>query len=473
MTNGSRASSLLMTVWVLGMGCLMSCGSAQSAKTEVEKPRPNILLVTVDTLRADHMSLYGYERPTTPQIDAFFSRSMVFETAYAPTSFTPPSVVTILSGQYPAAHRVRMVFQKLPAETRLLPDFLKALGYHTAAVVSNMVLTDEATGLGSHFDYYDDFVDQHVEIRNGYERDARRTTDAALDWIQRARSLESPHFAWVHYMDPHGPYRPPQDTFQTFDHPEPVPFNIERVPIYNRLDGITDGAYYVDRYDEEIAFADAEIGRFLAAYQREFPDSVIVFTSDHGEYLMDHGSWFTHGFFVYEPVLRVPLMVMTPTLPASRESVPVAVGGITPMLLEMVGIDTSESFPIRSPMAFDPDIFVEGLGAKRGTQYRALIRGSQKWVLFSANGVENPSARVYYDLGSDPGELNPQPWPSIPEDLLAAAARDPDPSGLPKSVSKGSKLTQAKQKPAEGLSVVVEGVDEDELELLRTLGYVQ
>ncbi len=441
--------------------------------------RPNIVLIVVDTLRPDHMSFYNYHRPTTPHLDRWFANSRRFEQAYAPISFTPPSMMSLLSGLYPMKHRVRMVFQKLPDRVPIISDYLKPLGYHTAAVVSNMVLTQEATNLGTRFDYFDDYVDELVPVRKGYERNAGRTTDAAIEWLQKASALESPHFVWLHYMDPHGPYAPPPEKPIAFDHDTPQPIDIRRIPVYNQLDGNNDGLYYVDRYDEEIAYTDAEIGRFLDAYQRAglLEDAIVIFTSDHGEYMMDHEKWFTHGYHVYNASTRVPLMILEPGGEARTETAPVSLVDLLPTMLSYAKAERMPELDGSSLLApGERDIFLEGLGAGRGKQFRGLVRGFHKWTIYSEGGAELEQYRRYYDLSRDPHEAAPTTWDEAgpaPPALLDALRRDPDPSGMPQNVISGKRLSNAKAKPAGGLPMVVEGLDEETLERLRALGYVQ
>ena len=440
---------------------------------------PNIIMIVVDTLRADHLGIYGYHRPTSPNIDRIFGSGKIYEAAYAPTSFTPPSVMSILSGVYPLNHRVRMAFQKCPEDTVLFPQILKSAGYHTAAVVSNMILTNEAMGIGSRFDYFDDFVDKGVPIRGGYERDAERTTDAALEWLNEARFLKQPHFLWLHYMDPHGPYTPPEDKPLHFDHETPIPVKLERIPKYNRLDDNTNGAFYVDRYDEEIAYADREIGRFLDIYEQQglLENAIVLFIADHGESLLNHEQLFTHGWHVYEETVRVPWLMLAPNQTGGRIKTPISLVDVAPTLLDMVGFDNLNHFDGRSLLG-EPNehIFLEGLGLGRGKQYRGLIQDQKKWVIYSENGTENPQARIFFDLAKDPLELNPLSWEEAgpaPKALIHAFNRDPDPSGLPRNVIKGNKLQTAKTKPEDGLPVIATDLDEETLEKLRALGYIQ
>lgn len=154
---------------------------------------PSSLPVTVDSLRADHLGLYSYSRATSPHLDGWFADALVFDRAYATEATTAPSVAGILTGRLPQSHGVRLFYQLIPDGVPTLADALGRAGYQTAAVVSNVVLTDEAIGLGDRFDHYDDFVDEPEGARPVFERNARRTTDAALRWLRSARDARPAH----------------------------------------------------------------------------------------------------------------------------------------------------------------------------------------------------------------------------------------------------------------------------------------
>jgi arylsulfatase len=434
------------------------------------------------------MGTYGYERATTPATDRWFERGLVFDSAYTPVPFTAPAVMSLLTGLYPEHHRVRMVFQRLPPERLALPQYLKPAGYHTAAVVSNMVLTDEATGLGPRFDYFDDYVDEPVRWsgtreRPAFERTAERTTDAALAWLAKAKTLGRPLFVWVHYMDPHGPYTPPAEPF---GHKKPVPIDPRRVPLYNRPPGLTDGAEMVDRYDGEIANTDHALARFLEGWKREvgLSHSVVILTADHGETLMESGreQWFTHGFNVWEEQARVPLMMAGTGIRPGRRRDPVSLLDVVPTVMAVAGQRAAPGLDGRSLLTSELDrgLLIQGMGRTRGQQFRALVKDGQKWVIYSEGGVEQVPQRRRFDLGRDPLEERPTPWPG-PEPsaavgtLFAALRNDPDPSGLPakETILLGHRLSQAKAPPGGGLPVVSRDVDPETLERLRALGYVQ
>ncbi len=478
-----------VAVSALVVAGLVSCSRSEAPPAAVPPPapkRPHVVLIVVDTLRADRVGLYGHGRPTTPAIDRFFGGGLVFEAAHTPISFTAPAVMSLLTGLRPPSHGVRMIVQHLPAERPTLPDHLRRAGYHAAAVVSNMVLTDEFTGLGRRFDYYDDFVDRDVawpgkKRHDNWERNAAGTTDAALEWLGKARALDQPHFLWLHYMDPHGPYAAPPDKPVDFAHDRPHPIDPARVPEYNRISGGDDGAEYVDRYDEEIAYADREIARFLAAYERAFGtrDTLFLFTSDHGETHMEEAGrfqWFTHGHQFYTEEYRVPLVLRGPGIAGGRRADPVSLLDVMPTVLERAGLAPEPGLDGRSLLAApDPhrELLLEGMGAGRGQRYRALLRGGRKWVMLAEGAVEVPAGRVYYDLVADPAESRPQPWPAEPASLLAAFRTDPDVAGVSRQILVGERLKGPKRRPDGGLPVVSSSVDPEAAERLRALGYVR
>ena len=438
-------------------------------------PSPSLLLISIDTLRADHMGIYGYPRSTTPQIDSWFEQGQIYERAYSTEANTTPSVMSFLTGMLPQEHGIRLLYQKVSPDITTVADLLREAGYQTAAVVSNIVLTAEAVGLDAHFDYYDDFVDEKEPYREIYERRASRTTDAAVAWLMGRRDPARPSFLWVHYIDPHGPYHPPEDKPSDFTHAEPVLIDVNRVPAYQREPGVTDGVEYIDLYDEEIAYMDREVGRLLDVYERMglAEDSYVVFTADHGESMMEHERWFTHGYHVYEEILHVPLLVDGPGIVPDRISHPVSLADITPTLLSFVGLEPPSDLYgqlLSGTVGPDREIFGEAGGG--GRQWRSMWLGNEKWtVLLDANttGQGRPALVEYryYDLAGDPEELQTNPWPEDDRtsSLVGLVRSDPDPAGLVSEFSRGDQLDAPK--------VATQNVDAKTLERLRALGYIR
>jgi arylsulfatase A-like enzyme len=451
---------------------LLVCTTLPIASCKPAESRPgDILLITIDTLRADHLGLYGYERDTSPHIDKWFGEHAVYLKAYAAEASTSPSVASILSGQRPQEHGVRMHFQLLDEDVALVPQMLPP-EWQTAAFVSNIVLTDEAIGIADRFDHYDDFVDQRESSRAIFERKGARTTMAALQWLREERDPDRPAFVWVHYIDPHGPYDPPRNWELSFDH-EPEPIEIERVPEYIRVPGVDDGARYVERYDAEIAYVDEHVGRLLSTYAHRFPieDALVVLTADHGESMMEHEEWFRHGYQVYDEVVRVPLLLRGPGVEPGRVTIPVSGVDLATTLLAFAGVPWPEHLPavdLRRPSSLAPDriVYTEaGAGFQR--QWRAAVAADSKvTALVEGKQGEVTETRIY-DLAADPDELDAQ-TPSelhpLVVLLLTAIEQDPDPSGTPSDGRAGTRITAPKVGPR---------ASDEDLDALRALGYVK
>ncbi len=336
-------------------------------------PSPSLLLVTVDTLRADRVGAYGARDVKTPSIDGLAARGVLFEEALSSTPLTLPSHSTILSGLEPPRHGVRdngtYVF---PDSRDTLATRLHERGYSTAAFVGAYVL-DRRFGLARGFDLYDDAIGRRQEGTSVLEseRPGEAVVEAAEGWITKTRT---PFFAWVHLYDPHAPYAPPS------------PFREE----------------YAGRpYDGEVAHVDVLVGRLLATADAAAKGHLVVaFASDHGEALEEHGEA-THGFFVYQPTLRIPLVIAGPGVPrGARRPGPARTADIAPTLLAKLGLEL--------PNGLDgQDLFAGAL--PRESYAETLYPRTFGWAaLFSYRVgslklVSAPRPELY-DLASDPGE---------------------------------------------------------------------
>jgi len=372
-------------------------------------PIRNIVLISVDTLRSDHMGIYGYDRNTTPEIDSFFEGGTVYENAYATTSRTPPSVVSFLSGLLPQHHDVRLFNTRVSSTLTTLPKLLREQGYECAAVVSNQVLSGDWMGLDTHFDHYDDEVTEKEPNRDQYERSAKPTTDAAIEWLESREYPDKPFFLWVHYMDPHGPYTPPTPKVKEFSHSTPKNIDVGLLPKYQRFPGITDGLEYVDLYDEEIANLDQEAGRLLDALAPITADgeTLFAFTADHGETLMDHEQWFRHDYQVYEELVRVPLLVRGGGLAKTRFGGRVSNMDIVPTALELAELDVPDNLDgvsLLNPVN-DRNIFIESGLSK--TFWTGVIADSGKWLTVREMRQGGRNAFFRFDLVNDPRETKP------------------------------------------------------------------
>lgn len=345
--------------------------------------RLNLVLLTIDTLRADHVGAYGARGAETPTLDRLASQGVRFEQVQTAVPLTGPAHATILTGQYPPTHGVRgnVVFD-LGARTPTLASMLKAHGYRTAAFVGAYPVA-AAFGFGQGFDTFDEEFHESIGGEPGGERRANEVADAAIKWLQASPAgLQAPFFTWLHFYDPHAPYDPPS-------------------PYREKFAGRP--------YDGEIAFTDAQIGRVLEALRASGRDrdTVIVALADHGEGLGDHQE-LTHAVLIYQSTMHVPLIVAGPGVPSGR-SVParVATIDVLPTVLGLLGLPSDKSLfgrdlrPLMTGQASPGDpYYAESLYGRLNCHW-ATLRGWVKddWKLILGAEPE------LYNLSDDPGEL--------------------------------------------------------------------
>ena len=314
-------------------------------------PRPDVLFLTIDTLRADHLPLYGYERDTMPHVAALAGEAVTFDQAAVPRSSTRPSYASMLTGLYPYRHGVRSNWMELHGDVATLPERLRDEGYHTAAFVSNFAMVGELSGLAQGFDIYDDRVDEREGgARASYERSALRTVEAILEWL--ASDPPRPFFLLVNLIDPHGPYRPPPPWRGLFESETSRPLEPALIPPYQRIDGSTDFYEYVDRYDGEIRYADEALGLLIKELRGRglWDDALVVFTADHGEALGEHGVYFEHHVHLFEETVRVPFLVRLPRGQAGGTRVDTLASplDLVPTVFDFLGISAKASLDGRS-----------------------------------------------------------------------------------------------------------------------------
>jgi arylsulfatase A-like enzyme/Flp pilus assembly protein TadD len=293
----------------------------------------NVILISVDTLRADRVGCYGFDRIETPTMDLFAERGVKFDNCYAPTPLTLPSHTTLLTGTQPIFHGVRDNGGFLvPPELTTMAELFKARGYDTAAFVAAYVL-DSKWGLDRGFDYYFDQFDlsRYEKISLAMvQRPADEVLDEALTWIDKKKNER--FFAWIHLYDPHTPYEPPP------------PFNTK---------------YPHHPYLGEIAFTDSQLARLWTFLEGRdlLDDLLLVFVADHGESLGEHEET-THGFFVYQGAIHVPLIFVTPfpELHGVSTSQVSGLADILPTVCEMTGLPVPPEVQGRSlvPRFFRP-----------------------------------------------------------------------------------------------------------------------
>ncbi len=291
------------------------CSTSLAAQATRKPARLNVLLITVDTLRADRLGAYGNKEVATPALDRLARDSVVYERAFSQVPLTLPSHAVILTGTYPFHNRVQdFSGQTLSPEFRTLAESFRQHGYSTGAVISSFVL-DRSWGLARGFDFYYDlfagtsFLQENVAL---VERRADKSVDEALKWLKKASNR--PFFFWLHLYDPHSPYNAPE-------------------PFLTR---------YQSAYDGEVAYTDSQVGRLLAWMRQSglYSNTLIVLLSDHGESLGEHGEN-EHGFFVYNATLHVPLMVKPPRgrgVKPGRVSSAVETTSVAPTILALANL---------------------------------------------------------------------------------------------------------------------------------------
>jgi arylsulfatase len=351
-------SGLILCLTWLGCGVDERVDEPTRGPTESAlSPRlsPNVLLITIDTLRADHVGAYGYPEPVSPNIDALAARGVVYERAIAASSRTAPSHASILTSRYVRDHSIGSVNGATRIQNEeTLASALSAAGYQTAAFVSNTVLHPR-TGLNKGFSVYDhELPDQEKNRQRIFERRADATTDPALAWL---RDAAKPWLLWVHYNDPHGPYDPPPSTASgsTFSGVARGPMRgqeetalpilaeqsgLRGIPAYQKSGDLRLPREYRALYAAEIRFMDESLGRLIESAQRATgePELIILLTSDHGESQGEDDIFFAHGAGTTPNLVHVPFIVVAPGLSPGRSHDVVHHVDVTPTLLELAGV---------------------------------------------------------------------------------------------------------------------------------------
>jgi arylsulfatase A-like enzyme len=438
---------------------LVGCGGGKSASAPTgAQDRPDVLLLTIDTLRADHLSAWGYARPTSPTLDRMASEGTRFAFAQAQRPKTGPSFTSIFTSGYCSDHGVRRIGQPAACSMRFLAEEMKELGYQTHAVVANAALAREF--------YFDQGFDTYLETwkvaprKAGLDPTGAETVTDFAEAVVEKMPDDRPFFLWVHYVDPHDPYAPPEpyrDLFQGDEHAGPP----VEVPVSRRnmrqswrsigrrqvLDGRTDLPFYVARYDAEIRYVDAEIARLFDALRRRgaYDGMLTVMTSDHGESLGEHNYWFDHGMFAFQTCLHVPLVVRFPGL--ARRGVDagrVELVDLAPTILEVAGKRLRDGTWMRG-RSLVPRLRGEGAPARSFAFAEAGYSSRDGWIRMATDGrftlhrlldradrrrLAHPESEyALFDLAGDPGEtrdvadLNPRDLERL-RDALGAWERD-------------------------------------------------
>jgi len=353
-------------------------------------PPPNVVLVTLDTTRADHLGCYGYDENTTPVIDSLAGGATLFSQTFTTNPITLPSHTSILTGTYPLYHGVRdNSTYVVPEEMTTLAEILSERGWSTAAFIASFVL-DSRFNLDQGFDLYDDDVEgswSFDELANreqnafGFaERKASLVVASALEWLDR--SPPRPFFVWLHFFDPHQPINPPE-------------------PHRSRM------SY---GYDAELAFVDEQVGRFFAGLKRagQYDRTIIVVVGDHGEGLLDHDEP-THSLLIFDSTMRVPLIIRSPGQEGGQVVDNVtSIVDVMPTILDMIGIEAPPEVqgmslvPLMNgdPGQDDRAVYMESMVARLNAGWGELrgLRSAREKL------IHGPVPR-FYRVDQDPDEV--------------------------------------------------------------------
>ena len=437
------------------VGLLFGLSLAGIVAAAAVQPQLNLIFISVDTLRADHLGIYGYSRNTSPRLDQLLRAGTLFLDASANVPLTNPSFCSMLSSRY--AHQTGATRNGIPmiAGNETLAQLLKAQGYHTAAILSNWPLKANLSGLQPGFDLYDDEFFEKRWLFFNSERDAQGVTERALAWLQ-GRPAE-PFFLWVHYSDPHAPYMN-HDGFS-----------------FRSRNRLSPDQRNLDDYDSEVAYTDHWIGQLFETLEAlGLPSrSLIVFVADHGESLGEH-SYTGHGRNLYQPSLHVPFGLIGPGIPPDqRLDFPVELLDLAPTLLACLNLPAGEKMlgfnllPAVQGQAQPPErlIYFEtypgALPQMKGAE-EILDTKNPIWIGFREGPVKisyslRTSRWELYRLNHDPQELHDLAkvtdpvFVKISERLLAWFNREEKAGG---AVGETGALTEQDRKQLESLGYV-------------------
>lgn len=464
---------LLLLVAVVG------CERRSAPEATGPAARQNLILITIDALRADHLGCYGYARDTSPRIDQLARQGTVFTQAEVQWPKTAPSIASMMTSTYCATNRVRTLRIRLDDRLLTLAEILRAHGFYTGAFVANV-------HLGTHFNFTQGFDDvcEMWDHREGVKTSNQEATfwsnqqiaSEVVSWLRSHHRRRL--FLWVHFLDPHGPYLPPGGLASRFvgdeiygEQPDPPPPRC--VPRYQRAGGHQTVGDFVAAYDAEIVSSDAAVGTLLDELEvlGLRAESLVVITADHGESLGEHDYYFEHGKYAYEACTRVPLIFYHPALiPAGRRiEAPVPLLDLAPTLLELLEVQPDppvQQFQGESladvfdgkPVSPRP-IFIESRDGQ------CAVRNG-RWKFIDDPRTPKPRTPIVareqlYDLQADPMETRNlvEERPQIRQELRSLLAR------WKSIVAKTAATYREQQVPDETLTP-------DVLKQLQSLGYV-
>ncbi|MDA1213172.1 MAG: sulfatase-like hydrolase/transferase [Planctomycetota bacterium] len=369
------------------MSCLAAMVSVIVVVWIRQSGSPSILLITLDTTRADRIGCYGYDRVETPRLDDLAQHGVLFERAYASAPMTGPSHASIFTGLFPPEHGVYTNGTvALEPSIPVLAEEFQREGYATSAFVASIVL-QKRIGFDRGFDVYDDDLSA-AEFEGDdlhRSRDGRHVIDAAIHWLENREQKSSPFFCWVHLFDPHEPY---------LAHPEEF-----------------DDTYQDHPYDGEVAYVDRQMGRLFDSLEKlGLKDNlVVVVVGDHGESLGEHGEE-AHGYMLYDSTLRVPLIIADPRLDIRnhRVTTPVSLVDVFPTVLDLAGLPKPEAM---APRSLYPALMEKTLPPRVCYSQTMEPYLEARWAPLQCITTERwryirTTIPELYDLQNDPAEVN-------------------------------------------------------------------
>lgn len=404
-----KTIAVIIIVILTGSGC-----------NPVESKRPDVFLIIIDTLRADHLSCYGYDRVTSPVLDSLAASGTLFMRCQAQAPWTLPAHASIWTGLSVASHMAGirdMITYGLSTDFDNIATVLKNEGYVTLGFV-NVVLLNNSFGFANGFDHYS-------WIAHGHGR-AAETVDEVLEWFMENRGNPNPKLVVIHLFDVHAPYNPPPpfDTRYSFEGTG----GITDWEVSDDAELLNPEAreHLINMYDGEIAWVDSQLGR-LFGQLRELDiadNALIIVTSDHGEEFLDHGLW-GHGHSLYQELLHVPLIISGPGIPSGvTESTPAAQYDILPTIAAYAGVsmpDHVEGIDLFSPsqelrILPSSGAFIGHCRIGNSANFESICSVLDQY----RKGIYNfhTGDEQMFDLSLDPGEHHPQPLDSVLLELL-------------------------------------------------------
>ncbi len=429
------------------------------ASTDARAEQPNVIVVLVDTLRADHLEPYGYGKSVSPRVASWAEDAVVFENAISQNAWTVPSVASLLSGMYPRAHQC-LDFQEgatvemdtLSPDQDMVAEQFQAAGYTTAAIVKTKVIAAER-GFGQGFDSY-----TFVPGSQAWGPAGKELTDASIAFLEKQG--DQPFFLYLHYMDPHSPYQAPDEYYEKYvsSNGSTLTGAHEEVKAF-KTGGAAATEADIERlyalYDGEIAYWDQHFGRLLDALDAlgMADTTVVVLTADHGEQFGEHGGWFHEH--LYQENIHVPLAISAPGAAGARVATRVQQMDVAPTVASLAGVKHGTHWQGR-----DLSPAMSGGETPAGDTYAEY---AHKKTLISADGFKiilGEGGDLMFDLNKDPGETT--------NIVATEAAKFAELQARLIDIFKSSQAMADKFSAAQ-----TQQLGDDDVEALRALGYIE